>query len=260
MSRPMRLSRRFRWWFLAAPVVSSGLLALTMAGWFRVTLKPFQRYYLTAYMESSFHANQPGATTEIRWLLKTAPGRKARIMLPEDGEPATAGNLPMQLSAKALREGWQSVTAGSPERVASSELATLLEQAFYPNETLPWMLIEACIASIMLLAAVFVYGRGVWRKWGQDMLWEYRKCGEAWRRISWAKWFQAASKSARKGPVVQLPEAAKPAAKPVPAIAVSNSPPSPETPAVAQAALPLFEATADKPKEAFVWDKSKGIE
>ena len=157
----MSRRRRLRWGrFLVAPVIFAGLLALTMAGWFRVTLKPFQRHYLIAYLESSFRANQPGAATEVRWLWKTAPGRKARIMLPEDGEPATAGNLPVQLSAKALREGWRSVAAGPPERVASSELAPLLQQAFYPNETLPWMLIEACIASVMLLAALFVYGRG----------------------------------------------------------------------------------------------------
>ena len=256
----MSRRRRLRWgWFLAAPVVCAGLLALTMAGWFRVTLKPFQRYYLNAYMESNFHAKQPGATTEIRWLLKTAPGRKARIMLPEDGEAATEGNLPVQLSGKALREGWQSVVAGPPERVPSSELVPLLEKAFYPNETLPWMLIEASIASTMLLAAVFIYGCGAWRRWGQDVLWECRKCREAWRRILWAKWSQSASKPARKGPVLQLQEAPKAQTKPVPAAAVSNSPPSPETSAVAQAVLPLADPLA-KPKEAFVWDETKGIE
>ena len=36
--------------------------------------------------------------------------------------------------------------------------------------------------------------------------------------------------------------------------------PSPPTPAATEAALPLFDAPADKPKEAFVWDESKGIE
>lgn len=253
MSHP----RRLRWgWFLAAPVVFAGLLAMTVAGWFRVTLKPFQRYYLTAYMESSFHANQPGATTEIRWLLKTAPDRKARIMLPEDGEAATEGKLPVQLSGKALREGWQSVVAGPPERVPSSELAPLLEKAFYPNETLLWMLIEASIASTMLLAAVFVYGRGAWQKWGQDVIWEYRECREAWRRIPWAKWLKPTSKPAWKEPVVQLPKTPKPVAKTVPSAPISPQ----RSKESAQAALPLFDTPADKPKEAFVWDKSKGIE
>ena len=79
----------------------------------------------------------------------------------------------MQLSAKALREGWRSVAAGPPERVASSELAPLLRQAFYPDDTWSWLLLEACIASVMLLAALFVYGQAAWRRWGDDLRWEY---------------------------------------------------------------------------------------
>jgi hypothetical protein len=254
----MSRRRRFRWeWFLAAPVLCAGLLTLTMAGWFRVTLKPFQRHYLIAYLESSLHANQPGSTTEVRWLWKTAPGRKARIMLPEDGEAATEGNLPVQLSAKALREGWRSVAAGPPERVASSELAPLLQQAFYPNETLPWLLLEACIASVILLSAAFVYGRAAWRRWGDDLLWEYWKRREAWRRIPWARWFRPASKPARKAPVVPIQEAAKTGTKPVPAAAEIEVAPPPKPPS--HEVLPLAGPPA-KPKEAFVWDKSKGIE
>ena len=252
----MSRRRRLRWgWLLAAPVLCAGLLTLTMVGWFRVTLKPFQRYYLTAYLESSFHAKQPGATTEVRWLLKTAPGRHARIMLPEDGEAATGGKLPVQLSSKALLDSWQSVVASSPKRVPSGELAPLLEKAFYPNETLPWMLIEAFLASTMLLATVFVYGRAAWRRWSDDLLWGYWKRREVWRGIPWSKWFRPASKPAWKAPVIQMQEAAKP----VPAAAEIAAAPL-ETPASAQAALPLFDAPVAKPKEAFVWDETKGIE
>lgn len=53
----------------------------------------------------------------------------------------------------------------------------------------------------------------------------------------------------------------------LPEIAPRQSPPMPvaraeqsETPAAAQATLPLFDAPADKPQEAFVCDESKGIE
>jgi hypothetical protein len=57
----------------------------------------------------------------------------------------------------------------------------------------------------------------------------------------------------------------------LPEIAPRTPPPTPvarteqpETPAATQATLPLFDAPADKPtdrpKEAFVWDESKGIE
>ena len=249
--------RHLRWeGLMAAPVVCAGLLALTVAGWFRVTLKPFQRYYLIAYLESSFHAKQRGSTTEIRWLFKTAPGRHARIMLPEDGQAAPGGKLPVQLSGKALREGWRSVAAGAPERVASSELAPLLEQAFYPNETLPWLLLEAFLASIVLLAAAFVYGRWAWRQWGEDLLWEYWKLREAWRPVPWRKWFRPASRPARKAPVIQMQEAPEPKVKAVPAAADTAEPPSK---AATQNVLPHASPPA-KPKEAFVWDESKGID
>jgi hypothetical protein len=167
-------------------------------------------------------------------------------MLPEDGQAAAGGKLPVQLSAKALREGWRSVAASPPERVASSELAPLLRQAFYPDETLAWMLIEACIASVIPLAALFVYGRAAWRRWGDDLLWEYWKRREAWRD----------SQPARKAPVLQIQEAAKTATKPVPPAAeIAAAPPK-----LPLQGTPPLAAPPAKPKEAFVWDKSKGIE
>lgn len=93
-------------------------------------------------------------------------------MLPKD---ATGGKLPVQLSGKPLWKSWPSVMASPPERVPPSDLAALLEKAFYPNETLRWMLIETSISSTIPLATVFVCGRVAWRRWGYDVLWECRK-------------------------------------------------------------------------------------
>ena len=60
----------------------------------------------------------------------------------------------------------------------------------------------------------------------------------------------------------KLPEIAPRPLPPTPSIAARAE--QPKTPAAAQATLPLFYAPADnssdKPKEAFVWDESKGIE
>ena len=53
----------------------------------------------------------------------------------------------------------------------------------------------------------------------------------------------------------KLPEIAPRPSLPTPVIRAEQ----PRTPAAAQATLPLFDAPADKPKEAFVWDESKGI-
>jgi type IV secretory pathway TraG/TraD family ATPase VirD4 len=74
--------------------------------------------------------------------------------------------------------------------------------------------------------------------------------------------FQFARKHGRQPEVIErrLPEIASRPSPPTPVI----RPEQPKTPAAAQATLPLFDAAAeqstDKPKEAFVWDESKGIE
>lgn len=58
----------------------------------------------------------------------------------------------------------------------------------------------------------------------------------------------------------KMPEVAPRPLPPTPVVRTEQS----KTQAVAQNALPLFDASADqptdKPKEAFVWDESKGIE
>jgi hypothetical protein len=54
----------------------------------------------------------------------------------------------------------------------------------------------------------------------------------------------------------KLPEVAPKPSPPPPVVRAEQ----PKSSAAAQATLPLFDAPADKPKEAFVWDESKGIE
>ena len=70
--------------------------------------------------------------------------------------------------------------------------------------------------------------------------------------------FQFARKHGRQPEFIErkLPEIAPRPSPPTPVVRTEQ----PKTPAGAQATLPLFDAPADKPKEAFVWDESKGIE
>jgi hypothetical protein len=74
-------------------------------------------------------------------------------------------------------------------------------------------------------------------------------------------YFQFAKKHGRQPEFIdrKLPEAAPRPSPPTPVVRTEQ----PRTPA-AQATLPLFDAPADKPtdkpREAFVWDESKGIE
>jgi len=70
--------------------------------------------------------------------------------------------------------------------------------------------------------------------------------------------FQFARKQGRQPEFIErkLPEIAPRPLPPPPVVRTEQS----KTPVAAQAVLPLFDAPADKPKEAFVWDESKGIE
>jgi hypothetical protein len=70
--------------------------------------------------------------------------------------------------------------------------------------------------------------------------------------------FQFAKKHGRQPEFIErkLPEIALRPSPPTPVVRTEQ----PQTPAAAQATLPLFEAPADKRKEAFVWDESKEIE
>src|SRR5271156_5743805 len=75
-------------------------------------------------------------------------------------------------------------------------------------------------------------------------------------------YFQFAKKHGRQPEFIErkMPEIAPRPSSPTPVVRAEQ----PKTPAAAQATLPLFDAPADaptdKPKEAFVWDESKGID
>ncbi len=108
------------------------------------TLTPLQRYYLPAYIASSWHENEPEAHTKIRWVLKLAPrksdskSKRERSSKAESklelafaterdvfAKSATAvvwagDALPFSLSANAAREGWTGLEWSYPQQVEST--------------------------------------------------------------------------------------------------------------------------------------------
>jgi hypothetical protein len=70
--------------------------------------------------------------------------------------------------------------------------------------------------------------------------------------------FQFAKKHGRQPEFIErrLPEIAPRPSPPTPVVRAEQ----PRTPAVTQVTPPLFDTPAEKHKEAFVWDESKGIE
>jgi len=79
------------------------LLVLAASVWLAWTLTPLQKFYLGTYTASSAGATQPRNMTSIRWVQKTAPGRKSVPMLPEDAVAGPNRKLPVSLSAQAVR-------------------------------------------------------------------------------------------------------------------------------------------------------------
>jgi len=78
------------------------LLVLPAAGWLVWTLTPLQKFYLGSYVASFLGTTQPHNATELLWVLKTAPGRKPALMLPEDAVAGPSRKLPVSLSAQAV--------------------------------------------------------------------------------------------------------------------------------------------------------------
>lgn len=80
---PLGFPRRSLFWIMLFFGLLFALPVLPLVATFTFVIEPpLQRYYLLAYEESAKTAGQPGATTPIVWLYKTAPGRH-RVLLTE---------------------------------------------------------------------------------------------------------------------------------------------------------------------------------
>ena len=92
---------------------------------------PLQQYYFAAYWDSSEGAKQPGAQTQIRWLMATAPGRKRRWCIGSDVTDGSQNGLSLELSPTALEQGWVGIERTSVESMGSAELEGVLQEYFY---------------------------------------------------------------------------------------------------------------------------------
>jgi len=111
MSRPMRFPSRGGRVLLLLFGITLGpfLLLLPASVWLAWTLTPLQKFYLGTYTASSIGATQPRNMTSIRWVLKTAQGRKSIPMLPQD---AVAGPNP-KIASQPLGSGRRGRLAGT---------------------------------------------------------------------------------------------------------------------------------------------------
>lgn len=239
------------------------------------TVTPLQRYYLDAYLASSWHENDPTATTEIQWIWKFKPAAGSKKNKPNlqytlatenDLLPIPARELlwkgdilPFWMNRKAEVDGWTGIDRGLPTEVNSAKLTMLLRQEFFYGKSV-W---HFFVRPTVMLGAVFLLWLLI-RSWQsarrERYLW--RKPVPLWRELG--RKVLSSGAGFRKSVQTRQTQPALPASAPKPLIDVRPlaKPVTTQrtTPAAtAQAGLPPTETPAVKSNR-FVWDESKGIE
>jgi hypothetical protein len=131
-----------------------------------------QRYYLTAYWNSSEGAKQAGAQTHIQWLMATAPGRKRRWCIGSDVTDGSQNGLPLKLSPTALEQGWVGIEKTSIESMGSAELEGVLQEYFYDGESFRQLVNEPLL-----------YGVAAWVIVAYLAFMKREDIGDEWRHL-----------------------------------------------------------------------------
>lgn len=253
------------------------------------TMTPLQRYYATDYLASTWHRDDPTATTETRLLWKTRKGKSELateqdlVQLPLGQRLGTYSPEPFRLSDQALAEGWTALHRENPHEVKSALLENVLEQQVYDGYPF-WRFFAQPALGLAVLFVVWLV-MGAWRRerWKRNM-WNTR--GKA--NLSFWAWSVEVSDRITqhllprpKDPeivsttspgqlelqasVPQLiltasaaPSEPKSTSKSVAAQPPAATPPTMK-PTVVQA-VPVAAVPKAKPKPAFVWDESQGID
>ena len=154
MRFPSRTGRLF--WFLFWLAVGPLVLIFPASAWLYWTLTPLQKVYLTTYAASSVGAGMPHSEMTIRWVMKTAPKRKAVPASAEDVVSGPDPKLPVSLSPKAIAEGWRGVAYSAPEKVPADGLAKGLREYVYDGVSVWWLFGRPMLNSLAVLMLLYV--------------------------------------------------------------------------------------------------------
>jgi hypothetical protein len=168
----MELSRirfAFPWRIAAILALVPCLPILVFWAWFRWEVPPLQRYYFAAYWDSSEGAKQPGALTQIQWLMATAPGRKRRWCIGSDVTDGSQNGLSLKLSPTALEQGWVGVEKTSVESMGSAELEGVLQEYFYDGKNFRQLvnepLLDGVAAWVIVAYLAFMMREDIGEEW-----------------------------------------------------------------------------------------------
>jgi hypothetical protein len=170
----MKLSRirfAFPWRIAAIFALVPCLPILAFWAWFRWEVPPLQRYYFTAYWDSSEGAKQPAAQTQIQWLMATAPGRKRRWCIGSDVTDGSQNGLSLKLSPAALQQGWVGIERTSVESMGSAELEGVLQEYFYDGESFRQLvnepLLDGVATWVIVAYLAFMMREDIGEEWRQ---------------------------------------------------------------------------------------------
>jgi hypothetical protein len=168
--RLQRIRRAFPWRTAALLAVLLCTPVLAFAAWFVWEIEPLQSYYLLDYWQCSKAAEKAGSATEIRWLMKTAPGRKSLPAIPSDVTTGKAGNLSLRLSSVAIKSGWIGLEKSAPDLVYSGELKDALGLNIYHDRSysnfIALPLLEGCTFALTIVAFIaFTARTELWQEW-----------------------------------------------------------------------------------------------
>jgi hypothetical protein len=234
------------------------------------TMTPLQRYYVSDYLASTWHQNDPTATTETRLLWKMKKG-KSEFATEQDVVAKPVGQLlgtyspePFLLSNKASAEGWTTVLRGRRQEINSAKLETFLEQEIYDGNKLWRFFVQPVLGLATLIFVVLLirawrrerWARGWWKQ-NQPQLSFWAWSLETSDRMTKRLLPRPKAPEILSAPPTRKLELQAPAPERILKPAAVSAPTT-KKPAVVQA--PVAPAASTKPKVAFVWDESKGID
>ena len=156
--RPLRFPGRFRWWIVAVLAVIFGFPLFPLAAWLAWEMPPLQRYYLLNYLDSTERAKQPGTTTEVQWVLKTASGRKSTLATNPDVVSENSADPPVRLSEAAIADGWTGIEKHAPVQVNSAQLEQFLQEDIYNGRGYWTLMLEPILIGFALMMFLIAGG------------------------------------------------------------------------------------------------------
>lgn len=121
-----------------------------------------QRHYLYPYFESSVYRHSPASTTSVKWYVKfTKNEKKLDLLTEKDLVPALIAEphqLPVELTAKARKQGWDHIASIRPVLTNSQYFAGWLKSNVYGGDglwSLLWFFCWRYLAGLYLLFFFF---------------------------------------------------------------------------------------------------------